>query len=393
MDHTRIDSIEALRAEIAELKQGMEQLYQLNEMARLIAGAKDLEGINQTIVRHSIQMIGAEQGVVSLINTQQQNTMHTLVRTRLTKKDDHAFRPDMLVLGWMSRHRKPLLINDPTDTSQINVSWHPSIRSFLCVPLIAKTHLIGLLCLYNKHGGFTKDDEKLLYIIAMQTAQILENQRLLEERNRVKQVFGQHVSPAIVDEILKAGTEFSSKRLPMCVLFMDIRGFSTFAEKRRPEEVMSYLNSVFDFMIECVLEHRGLIHRLMGDSFVALFGAPISRGNDAKHAVDAGLDILKRLRVRCESGHLPPTRVGIGIHAGEVVAGMVGSAHRKEYQINGDVVNLAARIEQLNKSFDSQMLISETVWKRINQKAYEAESLGEVEVKGRERRVRVYKMA
>ena len=103
--------------------------------------------------------------------------------------------------------------------------------------------------------------------------------------------------------------------------------------------------------------------------------------------------MLKRLEEVCASGRVAPTRIGIGIHTGEVVAGTVGSANRKEFQINGDVVNLAARIEQLNKEMNSQMLISETVWKAVDQSRYKAESLGEVVVKGRSERVHVYKLA
>ncbi len=103
--------------------------------------------------------------------------------------------------------------------------------------------------------------------------------------------------------------------------------------------------------------------------------------------------MLEQLEQKCAAGDIMQTRIGIGIHYGDVVVGTVGSASRKEYQINGDVVNLAARIEQLNKQFESQMLISDTVYQAIDKSQYPAESLGHVEVKGRVEPVHVYKLA
>lgn len=386
---------ERLKSEIVELKRSIKQLNELNQLAREIGMAESLEGLNQRLVRHALRMIDAEQGVVTLIQ-EEQEMMGTLFRTRLVDKDTQIFRPPPITVGWMGKHKRPLNLNVAAgEGAELHVHWHPTIRSFLCVPLIAKGRLIGLLSLFNKRGsaGFLKEDEKLLSIIAMQSAQVLENQRLIEERNRVKFIFGQHVSPSMVEEILDAGTEVVSRRLPMAVMFMDIRGFSTLAETRTPEEVMGYLNSLFDFMIECVLEHKGIIHRLLGDSFVALFGAPTSQGNDCQYAVDAGLAMLKKLENACREGHVIPTRIGVGIHYGDVVVGTVGSANRKEYQINGDVVNLAARLEQLNKEMDSQLLISGDVWRALEGDQYAGESLGYLNVKGRKEQVEVYRLA
>ncbi len=384
-----------LTAENEELKQSIEQLHALNGLAQEIGAAKNLEGLIQKLVKRAIRMINAEQGVVTLIAHEEQS-MDTLYRTRLDNDDKQIFRPPPLMLGWMQKYKKPRRINTTSgDDTDLLANWHKTIRSFICVPLIVQDRLIGLLSLFNKQGAteFSDDDERLLFIIAMQSAQVLEQKRLIEEQDRVKLIFGQHVSPTIVEEILQAGTEVVSRRMPMCVMFMDIRGFSTLAEKMQPEQVVQYLNSLFEFMIECVLEHKGIIHRLLGDSFVALFGAPKPQGNDMQNAVDAGLAMLKQLEAKRTAQEIPYTRIGIGIHAGEVVVGTVGSVNRKEYQINGDVVNLAARLEQLTKVTDSQMLISDTVYRGINRNQYQATSLGEINIKGRQEPVHVYKLA
>ena len=120
---------------------------------------------------------------------------------------------------------------------------------------------------------------------------------------------------------------------------------------------------------------------------------PIAHSDDAARAVEAALDIIGRVEAECAAGRLRPTQVGIGLHAGEVVAGTVGSPHHKEYKITGDVVNVAARIEQLNKDFDSQVLVSEPVWRQLDADQYSADALGTVPVRGRTRSLSLYRLA
>jgi len=124
-----------------------------------------------------------------------------------------------------------------------------------------------------------------------------------------------------------------------------------------------------------------------------VFGAPLSDGRDSLNAVAAACDILERLEQYNQGSAGPAARIGIGLHAGEAVAGTVGSARRKEYTIIGDTVNVASRIEQLNKQFHSQLLVSEAVWQEIGGNVPEAVCLGPVTVKGKEAPIQVYKLA
>jgi adenylate cyclase len=126
---------------------------------------------------------------------------------------------------------------------------------------------------------------------------------------------------------------------------------------------------------------------------MAVFGAPLSDGKDCLNAVEASQEILERVRQEVEAGTILPTTVGIGLHAGEAVTGSIGSALRREYTVIGDVVNLAARIEKLNKQFDSQLLISEMVWQAVNEDRRKAVPMGEVQVRGREQAIQVYQVA
>jgi len=214
----------------------------------------------------------------------------------------------------------------------------------------------------------------------------------IAERNRVVQVFGQHVSPAVVDKLLAQQTEVASELRVVCLMFVDIRDFTSFAEAHSPTEVVAYLNALFAAMIECVNRHHGIINKFLGDGFMAVFGAPLPDGEACENAVAAALEIVRTVEDLNRQGQIAATRVGIGIHAGEAVTGNVGSPVRKEYTIIGDTVNLAARIEQLNKQYGSTLLISEAVWEAIGQGIDVANAIEPVHVKGRQAPVRLFQL-
>lgn len=218
-------------------------------------------------------------------------------------------------------------------------------------------------------------------------------QNTMEEKNRIIGMFGQHVSPAVVGKLLEQKGELGSETRYVCMLFLDLRNFTKFSESRSPEEVVNYLNTLFDFMIDCINGNKGIINKFLGDGFMAVFGAPFSDGEDCRNAVNAAHAIIARLDEEVRAGRIPDTKVGIGIHAGQAVTGNVGSPQRKEYTIIGDVVNLASRIEQLNKSYGSQILVSEEVWNAIDISAYQTEDLGTVAIRGHSGTVHIYKLA
>jgi adenylate cyclase len=217
--------------------------------------------------------------------------------------------------------------------------------------------------------------------------------RSMEEQNRILGMFGQHVSPAVVDRLLSQGVELGGEVRHVCVMLLDIEGFTTFSESRRPEEVVEYLNSLFSFMIDSVNLHHGIVNKFLGDGFMEVFGAPISDTRDSRNAVAASLEILRKVEAMSASGEIAPTRIRIGLHAGDAVTWNVGSTARKEYTIIGDVVNLASRLEQLNKQFGSRMLVSETVAERLDGMAEKLMPHGAIQVKGREQPVQVYELA
>ena len=222
---------------------------------------------------------------------------------------------------------------------------------------------------------------------------ILSSFEMVEERNRISRTFGEYVSPVVMDKLLTLKPDLRSEKRNVCVMFLDIRDFTSFAEKRTPEEVVAYLESLFELMIEIVNRHHGVINKLLGDGFMAVFGAPLSEGRDCFNGVAAAREILSRVQEEVGRGTVAPTTVGIGLHAGEAVTGSIGSSLRREYTVIGDVVNLASRIEKLNKQFGSQLLISEMVWQDLSEDVSEAIPMGNVQVRGREETIRLYQVA
>ena len=217
--------------------------------------------------------------------------------------------------------------------------------------------------------------------------------RAVEERERVVNAFGQQVPPTVVSELLRRGGEIPSRRSFVCVMFMDIRDFTPLVERRSPEEIVALQNAVFGVAIDVVNRHHGVINQFLGDGFMASFGAPVSGGEDCRNALAAARELIDETRRLAEAGRIPALRIGVGLHAGDAVSGNIGSALRKQYSITGNVVILASRIEQLNKRFGSQLLISREVLRHCGDEAPDAAPLGAVQVKGRDQAVEIYRVA
>jgi len=210
-------------------------------------------------------------------------------------------------------------------------------------------------------------------------------------RDYVTNLFGQHVSPQVVDRLLAAGSTTSSDARQVAVMFVDIRGFTAAARARTPQEVVDRLDAAFTVLVEIVDRNGGIVNKFLGDGFLALFGAPLDDPDAPRRAVTAAREMLAAIEqhnVRSDW----PLRIGIGLHLGHVVAGNVGSPRRKEYTVIGDTVNLASRIEGLNKEFGSQLLISDTVHQAIGDDV-DAVPLGDVPIRGYEQPVRVWRLA
>lgn len=215
----------------------------------------------------------------------------------------------------------------------------------------------------------------------------------MEEKNRAIEMFGTHVSPKVAEALLRSGGDFAGEQKFVCIMFLDIRNFTSFSERIPPKEVVAFLDVLFDPLVTIVNRHGGIVNKFLGDGFMAVFGAPVAEGNPCREAISAAIEIVSEVETMVSAAKIPPTKVGIGLHAGEAITGTVGAQSRKEYTVIGDTVNLASRIEQLTKKFGAQVLVSDAVWDHAAPMDVKAEALEKTEVKGREAPVQVYKIA
>jgi adenylate cyclase len=210
-------------------------------------------------------------------------------------------------------------------------------------------------------------------------------------RDRVTSLFGQHVSPQVVERLLLEGASTESDIRKVAVMFVDFRSFTAGARSRSPQDVVERLDGAFAVLVEILDRHGGIVNKFLGDGFLALFGAPFEAEDPAHRAVAAAREMLTAMEL-INSGSSWPLRIGIGIHFGDVVAGNIGSPRRKEYTVIGDTVNFASRLEALNKDFNSQLLISSSVRDVLGEDGGDAVSLGEVPIRGYDKPMAIWQL-
>lgn len=210
-------------------------------------------------------------------------------------------------------------------------------------------------------------------------------------REQAVQLFSRFVNPHVVQELVAhGGLSRSGESREITVLFSDIRGFTSLSENRSPQEVVSLLNRYFTLQVEVVFRHGGSLDKFIGDCIMAFWGAPLDDPEHARHAVEAALemsDVLQRFRQELgEQG--AAFDVGIGIHSGPAVVGLIGSEQRREYTAIGDTVNLASRIEGLTKGVSRILVSAET--RRLCGDAFDFKPFGSYNVKGRAGQVELF---
>ena len=228
--------------------------------------------------------------------------------------------------------------------------------------------------------------------VGMQIQKSIESSiEMLENQNKIIALFGQQVSPEIAKVMVEQKGLLESKHMKVAIMFLDIRNFTKFADKHSAEEIVEYQNSFFGIVVDVVAFHGGIVNQFLGDGCMITFGAPVPLENPSEKAVMASLDVIAEIQKAGDAGKLPTTTVGIGIHTGDAVTGNIGSELRQQYNITGNVVIQASRIEQLNKEYNSQLLVSKEVMEELSNKPA-ARSIGSVQLKGIEEEMFVYQV-
>ncbi|RUT79559.1 adenylate/guanylate cyclase domain-containing protein [Ancylomarina longa] len=207
-----------------------------------------------------------------------------------------------------------------------------------------------------------------------------------EVQGEIESLLGQQLSQDVANELILHRNDRVGQKVNGSIMFLDIRNFTAMADHQSPEETIEFQNAIFDPLIRIIEKNNGIIHQILGDGFMASFGIAVYSKNHIKDSYQAGLEIIEAINHCRTTIDGIATKVGIGLHCGEVVTGNIGNEIRKQFSIAGKNVIIASRIEQLNKKFNSQFLLSKQFADRLVHKDHLNE-LGMVKVKGIDEKV------
>ena len=207
------------------------------------------------------------------------------------------------------------------------------------------------------------------------------------ERARIQRIFGRYVPPQVVEQLLQAG-QLAPQQRTASILFADIKGFTRLSETLPPPRLIAILNDFFGAATAVVDERGGVVVNYVGDALIAAFNTPLPAEDHAARAVDAGRALLSLVRELEFEGHRLQIRIGVA--TGPVAAGTVGGEARRTYTLYGDTVNLAQRLEALNKELRTDFLISSSTFEAARLSCIDAVSMGSVQVRGREGAIDVF---
>lgn len=218
----------------------------------------------------------------------------------------------------------------------------------------------------------------------------------ISQEKRMKATLYRYMTPGVAEQVMALGDDalMIGERKEVSILFSDIRGYTSLTEKMEAAEVVGLLNNYFETMVDAVFAYKGTLDKFIGDALMAVFGAPLPLENHAWMAVQAALDMRKRLaefnRERQSATH-PPIRIGIGISSGEVVSGNIGSQKRMDYTVIGDGVDISSRLEGATKEYGCDIILSEFTYRFCEDRIWVRE-LDRICVKGKTKPIRIYEL-
>jgi adenylate cyclase len=365
----------------ATLKRDYEKLRLAARLNQEMALEVRQDSLLPRILDLLLDLFKADRGVILLRDDHSEELFARAVKVRGKEagKGGEAINLSKTILKQVTEQRTAVLTSDAQRDNRFS-SAHSvilsGIRSTMCVPLLAhqRGDVLGVIHLDSLYrpGAFTERDLGVLQGVAHQAAVAIENARLVERIQQeavTRQKFEKMMSPNLVDKVISGdlSIEKGGQLKTLTVMFTDIRGFTSLSESKPPQEIIKMLNEYFEVVVDVVFEFDGTMDKYIGDSVMALWGAPVDDPEHAAKAVQAAIQIQKamvRFNELRQLDGLEAIHTGIGIDTGEIVAGYIGSSKTMAYTVVGDSANQASRLCSVAKG--GEILISDTTFQACN---------------------------
>jgi adenylate cyclase len=386
-------------AATAEERQA-KKLTLLLEVARKLTAELELDRLLRAVVDMTFQIMEVDRVTILLRSEATGELVPTLSKSRLGDTQVQPV-PRSIVDKVVEERVAVVSHNAPADARFKGRSIvTQSVRSAMCSPLLdARDQILGLLYVDNLSAPGSFSDEDLQFLVAFSglAALGIKNSRFAEQSRRealVRSNFERYFAPNVAADIAQqdGAIRLGGERLPVTVLFSDIRGFTAMAESMGPDAVARFLSEYLSEMVEVIFEHGGTLDKFIGDAVMALWGAPIAHSDDPDRALEAAIAMqqaIEELNRGWAASGRPEIGVGIGISHGEVFAGNIGSHRRLEYTVLGDAVNVAARL--CAEAGPGEILVSEALL-HVVRKQVDCEYVPELGLKGKTQIVQVYRV-
>ncbi len=380
-------------------------LFVLYEISRQLNFIQDFNELLKKIMDHIFMVIDADYGFLILTDDEKgEQYIPIVVKYKDDKiKSKEEIKASRTMINKVVKDKVALLTSNAMVDPRLGSAEslvRQNIRSAMCVPLWKSEKIIGVIQLDSRRPDniYSDDDLELLKTISCQMAMIIEQASLNEkirEEERLRNRLERFHSPQVIDEILKSGREekdeiLETKDLEATILFTDIIGFTSLTEEMEPRKINTLLNRFFSQMTDIIFEHEGTLDKYIGDSLMAIFGAPLEKTDHAEKAILAALKMRRTLMAMMKNAEESEKfDIRIGINTGYVVAGNIGSLKRMEYTVIGNPVNVASRLESLAQP--NQIIIGEETYRQVKRK-FKIKEIGLKKVKGSSREMMAYEV-
>ena len=397
---TQADLLESVR----KLEQENYLLRVLYDAGKALNSKLSIDDISSQVMDLSFRIEGVERGFMVLFDAQGKVERETEVKYRKQGAAAVPGQPSVIlsraIMERIKREQQPILITDVGSDERFSGSESMKIsglRSAMCAPLLSSQRLFGILYVDNlqRKSAFTQEELNVFSLVAAQAAAAIDNAAAhdqLAESAIQRSALERFLSPDVVEMIAAnpGGVRLGGQNQRVSVMFADIRGFTPLSERMAPEKIVEILNEYFTRVTDVIFDNGGTLDKYIGDAVMAVFGAPISKGNDAANAVRVAVEIqrlLLEMNRDASARNWPELHVGIGINTGIVTAANIGSPRRIDYTVIGDAVNTASRL--MSNAKPGQIIISESTSQELENE-FQIRALPPLTVKGKAEPIAVF---